>query len=81
MNDYDKLTGLLKQFNVSYKVTVDQYTKEYRVYVGETYSVLWDEDVVEEHRGDENKVKAYYGFFSCYCFDSDKNFKSIGIFE
>lgn len=81
MNDYDKLTGLLKQFNVSYKVTVDEETKDYRVYVGKSYSVLWGEDVVEEHWVGEDKVRAYHGFFSYYCFDSNKNFKHIGIFE
>ena len=80
MTDYDKLTELLKQFNVSYKIIVDEETNEHYIYLGDFY-VRRGVDVYQEYEGDEDKVKSYCGFYTYYCFDSNKKFKSIGIYE
>lgn len=81
MNDYDKLTELLRQFGVPYKVTVDEETDNYCVYVGDLLFQLHGVNIFEEYKGDEEKVKSYYGFYTYYCFDKNKQFKHIGIYE
>lgn len=80
MTDYDKLTGLLKQFDVTFEVA-QREDGDYRVYIGDSYAELYGETIVDEYKGDEDKVNSYYGFYTYYCFDSNKKFKSIGIYE
>lgn len=83
----EKLDGVRVVFfgGVAYSRSLKPLPNKVLQYLAAEYAYQLEgcdgETIVDEYKGDEDKVKSYYGFYTYYCFDSNKKFKSIGIYD
>lgn len=85
MNDIEKLENLLKEFEIDYAKTYNEYDKNYDIEfaVGWSYEISksnqWENNMNNYNKN--NKIKGYRGFTTKFRFDNNKKFLDVWIDE
>ena len=79
MTDLDKLIQLLQDFKIPFVRAFNTRYQTTTILIGDHDT--YPDDVCKYYEGDESKISKYFGFYTCYCFDTDVKFDQMGINE